>query len=183
VAAWRHVDARDGFEVLFPRQGVDGCRFVGHTTAVEDGVGWSVHYTIVLDSAWATRRAYIVSESALGSADVRLERRGTGWLVDGRPAPELEGCADVDLEASAFTNALPVWRVEPDIGRCVAAPAAYVRAPDLTVEWLEQEYTRLESADGARYGYAAPAYDFESEIVYDDAGLVVTYPGIAERVL
>ena len=114
---------------------------------------------------------------------MRLERQATGWLVDGRPAPELEGCADVDLEASAFTNALPVRRIQPDIGRWMTAPAAYVRAPDLAVERLEQRYTRLESADGARYAYAAPAFAFESEIVYDDAGLVLTYPGIAERVL
>jgi hypothetical protein len=33
-----------------------------------------------------------------------------------------------------------------------------------------------------QYDYAAPIFDFECRLVYDNAGLVLDYPGIAQRV-
>ena len=32
-----------------------------------------------------------------------------------------------------------------------------------------------------RYRYRAPSFDFECELVYDESGLVLDYPGIATR--
>ena len=60
--------------------------------------------------------------------------------------------------------------------------AAYVRALDLSVERLEQQYTRTADQHGhQRYDYTAPAFDFSCQLVYDEAGLVLAYPGIAVR--
>ena len=63
-------------------------------------------------------------------------------------------------------------------------PVAYVRALDLGVERLEQDYVRVHD-DGShqRYDYASPGLDFECRLVYDPSGLVLEYPGIALRVL
>ena len=53
---------------------------------------------------------------------------------NGRAEPELDGCFDVDLEASACTNTLPIHRLAGlGIGEEAAAPAVYVRATDLAV--------------------------------------------------
>jgi uncharacterized protein len=112
-----------------------------------------------------------------------LEADGNGrWLVNGNPARRLDGCLDVDLEASAMTNALPVRRLGLPVAAGAAAPAAYVRAVGLAVERLEQTYARTTD-DAARqcYDYAAPAFDFEARLVYDESGLVLDYPGIAVR--
>lgn len=88
----------------------------------------------------------------------------------------------MDLEASCLTNAFPAHRLGLDIGQSAEAPAAYVRAPDLRVERLEQRYTRLEDVDGGQsYHYEAPAFDFECRLVYDGAGLLLEYPGIGHR--
>jgi uncharacterized protein len=184
AAAWRHQDARHGFEVVFPRAEAGGYRFDGHSTAVEDGVAWSVGYEIVLDRSWATRAAHVVGRSARGESEVRLARDASGsWRVDGRPAPQLDGCEDVDLEASAFTNAFPVHRLALSVGARADAPAAYVRAPGLEVERLEQSYARLPDEGGrSRYDYASPSFDFAAVLVYDEVGLVLDYPGIAVRI-
>jgi uncharacterized protein len=156
--------------------------FEGHTTAVEGGEAWSVHYNIALDPNWATCRAHS-SQSGQGVAEMRLDRDTSGrWRIDGRPA-QLDGCVDVDLEASAFTNAFPVHRLRLEVGQRADAPAAYVRAPELDVEKLEQSYARLEDVGAhARYDYAAPSFDYSGELVYDEFGLVLEYPGIAVRV-
>jgi hypothetical protein len=184
TAAWRHLDARDGLEVLFLRAEPDGYHFDGHSTAVEEGEAWSISYTFTLDTSWATRSAHIVGRSASGAHELRLEGDGIGgWRIDGRSAPQVAGCLDVDLEASAFTNAFPVNRLGLDVGQRADAPAAWVRAPDLGVERLEQRYARLEDdAERSRYDYAAPDLDFTAVLVYDEFGLVLDYPGIAVRV-
>jgi uncharacterized protein len=183
-AAWRHLEARVGFEVVFLRREPDGYHVEGHSTAVEDGVAWGIRYAITVDPSWRTRTAHVVSLSELGTLEVRLEaEENGGWRVDGSPAPHLRGCPDVDLEASAFTNAFPVHRLGLDVGQRADAPAAYVRAPSMEVERLEQNYARLpDEGRRARYDYASPSFDYRAELVYDEFGLVVEYPGIAVRV-
>ena len=182
-AAWRHRDAREGFEVVFLQRGPDGHRFEGQTSAVEDGEAWAVGYTIVVDTNWMTQSASVVGQSASGRHEVRLEADGAGgWVVDGRPAPELRGCLDVDLESSSFTNALPVHRLRLGVGESAEAPAVYVRALDLAVDRLEQRYRRVDDEGSCeRYDYAAPQFDYTGRLAYDSSGLLLEYPGIAER--
>ncbi len=140
-------------------------------------------YELDVDATWHTDRAQVFGRSVAGTRSAVLERVGRGdWLVDGQPAASLAGCLDVDLESSALTNALPVRRMALGIDDAAEAPAAYVRAGDLTVVRLEQSYRRTTD-DGAhqRYDYAAPSFDFACRLVYDESGLVLSYPGIAVR--
>jgi hypothetical protein len=183
TAAWSHRDARSGFEVVYFQRLDAGHQIDGCTTAVEDGQTWFVDYAITLDADWITREACVTSRSASGRRSVLLKADGAGhWLVDGEAAPHLDGCLDVDLESSAMTNALPVHRLALPIGARAAAPAAYVRAADTSVERLEQEYLRTTDQGAHQcYDYSAPAFEFACRLVYDESGLVLSYPGIAVR--
>ncbi len=183
TAAWLHRDARSGFEVVYFHVLDDGCRIEGRTAAIEDGQTWAVDYAIQLDTTWTTRSARISGLSASGSRSTVLEADGSGhWLVDGEPAPHLDGSLDVDLESSALTNALPVHRMGLPVGGRAAAPAAYVRALDLTADRLEQTYVRRpDESSRQRYDYTAPAFGFRCRLVYDESGLVLDYPGLAVR--
>src|SRR5262249_8248137 len=184
AAAWRHLDARAGFEVVFPSRRAGGYQLDGHATAVEDGEAWSVRYTLVLDANWATRSAHVVGRSALGEGEIQLESSGSArWWLNGEPMPELAGCIDLDLEASVCTNAIPVRRLRLEVGQASEAPAVYVRARDLQIERLEQRYARLpDVGEHARYDYLASSFDFRAVLIYDDYGLVIDYPGVAVRV-
>jgi hypothetical protein len=183
-AAWRHRDARDGFEVMFARTDAGGHHLEGTTTATEDGAAWAVHYAVVVDLAWRTRSAVVHGWSAGGRRELRLESDGHGaWRVNGTPAPELAGCLDVDLESSVVTNTLPVHRLRLQPGAEADAPAAFVRALHLRVERLEQRYVRVDDENGrAVYAYEAPRFDYAGRLAYDGSGLLLDYPGIAERV-
>src|SRR3712207_7118826 len=114
-----------------------------------------------VDVGWCTRSARVTGRSTTGARTRLLEGNGEGgWRIDGEPAPHLDGCLDVDLESSAMTNALPVHRLALPTGATAQAPAVYVRALDLSVERLEQQYTRAGDQDGhQRYEYTAPAFD------------------------
>ena len=108
-AAWRHLSAREGFEVVFLRAADGGVSCRGCTSAVEAGRAWFVEYAIELDAAWRTRRAHVRSQ--LG--ETTLEGDGLGhWRVNDLAVPFLDGCLDVDLEASSFTNAFMAQSAE-----------------------------------------------------------------------
>jgi hypothetical protein len=183
-AAWRHVSARDGFEVVFVAEIDGGLCFLGTTSAVEQGRAWTVSYRITVDPiSWATRAAHVTSRSAAGEHALELATDGAGsWQLDSQHVSHLDGCLDIDLESSALTNAFPAHRLGLALGQSAAAPAAYVRAEDLRVERLEQRYLRLNNnGTRRRFEYAAPVFDFECELVYDSFGLLLDYPGLAVR--
>lgn len=180
LAAWRHVGARDGFEVTFFEQTADGLFVRGTTAAVQGAQTWAVRYEIEVSEQWLTRSAHVVNVVSGGERGVMLSHDGRGnWQVDGVARPDLEGCLDVDLESSAMTNTFPVHRLSPRLGARQSAPAAYVRAAGLEVQRLEQHYTRIDERH--RFRYEAPAFRFTAELSYDTSGLIVNYPGLARR--
>ena len=184
-AAWRHVGEHDGFEVMFTRgDGGGRIQLDGHIAVVEEGEPCGLRYSLRLDHDWTTLSAHVVVSSAYGTRERRIERSDAGELiVDGAVASDLAGLTDVDIEGSAVTNALPVNRMNLDVGAEADAPAAYIRLPDLHVVRLDQSYRRIEDdGERSRYEYEAPEFDTRCVIVYDESGLVLDYPGIAVRV-
>jgi uncharacterized protein len=183
-AGWRHRDSREGFESLFLRRSGCGYSLNGQTAAVEHGQVWTVRYAIALDERWATTEARVWGSSLAGEREIHLVADGRGqWKVDGRAAPELDGCVDVDLESSACTNMIPVHRLGLRVNQLAEVPAVYVRALGLGVERLEQQYGRVvDDGEHHQYDYRAPAFAFECRLVYDATGLLIDYPGIAVRV-
>jgi uncharacterized protein len=168
-----------GFETVWMRGSKRGRHFSGHTTAIEDDVAWAVRYEIAVDRHWRTRSARVWTSTTDGTRLSTLSSDGAGrWRVDGHDAASLGGCFDVDLEASACTNTLPLHRAPIEIEATLSAPAAYVRVEG-GVERLEQTYKRV---DDWSYDYEAPAFDFRCRLEYDAAGLLIDYPGIATRV-
>jgi uncharacterized protein len=185
AAAWRHVGDRTGVEVAFFSSVDQGWRIEGSCSAVEADTAWICRYRVELDAEYRTRRAEVMGDFASGSLRRVLDSDGTGqWLVDGVPAPELSGCLDVDLEASAMTNTFPIHRMDlpPRVQR--DAPAAYVQVENLAVSRLPQTYRRLpKDANGPRYHYTSPTHHFRALLIFDGSGLIIDYPEIATRIL
>lgn len=183
VAYHHRGEGRAGFEVVFPRAQSGDHRLEGRCTAIVDGEAHAVAYAISVDEKWVSRHAEIETLSAHGAVRTVLEHDGRGgWSIDGIPAPAFAGCLDVDLEASSFTNTLAVRRLSLGAGEEGASRAAWVRAAAPAVDLLEQGYVRLpDRGTETRFRYRAPQLDFEAELVFDRAGLIVDYPGIAVR--
>jgi hypothetical protein len=182
--SWTHTGVRTGFEVVFLDLGDARPRLRGQTTAREGPSLWSVSYRIELAEDWSTRSAEVTNSTAAGERRTFLARTPDGrWTVDGQPRPDLDGCVDVDLESSGVTNTLPVHRIEfAAPGAAVQVPAAFVRAEDLRVERIDQTYALISrSPEELRLSYVSTTFDFQCELTFDSAGLILTYPGIATR--
>jgi hypothetical protein len=183
-AAWQHREARDGFEVVFFDMEPTKTRIRGHTAAVEQGIAWSVRYEVTLGPRGHVVAARTVTLTATGEHITSLEVSRAGrWRVNGSERHDLDGCMDVDLEASACTNVFPIRRLDLAPGEEAEAPAVYVRAANLGVERLEQSYRRVgDQQEQRRYQYRAPAFQVETVLQCDPSGLVLEYPGLATRV-
>ncbi|MEU9146007.1 putative glycolipid-binding domain-containing protein [Streptomyces sp. NPDC048349] len=141
-----------------------------------------VSYELETTRGYVTTRLAVTVETAAstGSLDLRHDGQG-GWTVNGMDRPDLAGALDCDLGLCPLTNTMPVLRHslhrEPGPGP-LDFTMAWVSVPDLTVSANRQTYTHLARAEhGARIRYRSG--DFQSDVEFDDRGLVLDYPSLA----
>lgn len=143
-----------------------------------------LHYEIRVDAGWRVREADI----DLWAPDLRqlkLRSDGVGRWSDacGDPLNKLNGCIDIDITATPFTNTLPIRRIGLEPGESEEILVAYIWVPELSVEPERQRYTCLERAsEGSLYRYEGVNTGFVTNLAVDPAGLVLDYPGIFRRI-
>lgn len=183
-AGFRHVGLRDGFESTCFRgpETVDGYVLEGGTAAVEGDTPWSVQYRIAVDRAWQTTRVEATGVSRGGFHTLLAERNDGRWTINGSERLDLDDCVDIDFESSLVTNTLAVHRIDLSATTPQSVPAAFVRADDLRVERLEQTYLCVDRTERRIHiDYRSSTFQFAGRLVFDDAGLIVDYPGIGRR--
>lgn len=127
-------------------------------------------YEVVLDG-WVTRRAMV--------GPLALEHGAEGWTVGGEPRPDLAEAIDVDIVITPFTNTLAIRRLALEVGQSADIVTSWVDVPALQVIPDPQRYTRIEDRV---YRFESLDSDFTADIVVDEDGFVVDYPGLFERV-
>lgn len=156
----------------------------GLIIGIGEGKLFRVSYLVRCDASWRIRRVR-VRMLASDRRSIGLRSDGDGrWLDDrGEPVPELEGCTDVDLSATPFTNTLPIRRLGLRPGHSAELLVAYVDVPSLRVRADRQRYTCLDlTSDRAVYRYEGLSSGFAAELTVDVDGLVVDYPPLFRRV-
>ncbi len=141
-----------------------------------------VHYVVRCDPGWRMRDVTVsVAQPGHEPRVLRLYSDGAGhWTdADGAALPEFDGCIDIDISATPFTNTLPIRRLNLKPGQAEPIRVLYIHVPTLETEPWDQRYTGLEPH---RVRYESIGSDFMRELEIDDDGLVVTYPGLFRRV-
>jgi hypothetical protein len=172
---WRRLDL-PGHDIAELVAVPTGWHLSGVALVVHDGRPCRLDYHIVCDAAWQTRRVRIRGQLDVVPVELDLTRSPAGaWRANGALVPELRGCVDVDLGFSPSTNLLPIRRLGLAIGGHASVRAAWVRFPELTLEVLEQVYTRVGAAS---YRYESAGGAFRRELTMNAAGFVLEYPGL-----
>lgn len=179
VVTWRRLES-PGTEHCELWESTEGPLFTGTVVLVSEGLPLLVRYTVACDPNWNTREARLSLHQGGTRRTLLLQVDDhQRWWRDGRELPELRGCVDVDLSVTPSTNTLPVRRLGLEVGQARDVTAAWVRLPDLSLERLEQRYTRLSTT---RYRYESAGGSFFAEVDTDALGLVTHYPDGWERV-
>lgn len=179
---WAQI-GETGLEQLHLAQGKDEIIADGLVLLKEQNVPLRVHYTVRCDSKWIARE---VSLHVVGLAGTRqrLTSDGTGhWFRKGQKLAALDGCLDVDINVTPFTNTLPIRNLALQPGESAEISVVYLTVPELSFRPARQRYTCLElTPEGGRYRYAGLDTGFTREITVDADGLVINYPDIWRRV-
>ena len=175
ILRWRPVEGR-GLEHLEFGPEEDELVARGVVIGEREGRGYGVDYTIVCDEAFQVRELHL---GTAGGAALLLFSDGAGaWRNhDDRPLPEFDGCIDVDLAGSPFTNTLPIRRLDWEAlpGGRAEITTLYVPFDSFAPTTDRQIYTRL----GPRqFLYEAADGSFSAEIAIDEDGFVTDYPGL-----
>jgi uncharacterized protein len=179
VLFWRRIDA-EGLERL--ELVVEPAQILATSTVIclDDG-GFRLDHRWRLDPGWRAQSVTVERWGSQGHAILLLERDGTGWRVNGAPRPDLEGADEPDLSVTPFCNTFPIRRAPTTAGKSLTLDTAYIDGPALTVARSSQRYVRL-GPDRLRYIDLGVSRDFEADLVVDDAGLVLHYEHLFERV-
>jgi hypothetical protein len=148
----------------------------------EDRGPFRLSYHLAWETSWQLREAGLTLETAQAARSLILRTDGQGRWRDGegRVLDELEGCLDIDIWPTPFTNSFPIRRMPLALGERREFRMAWVDGPKLTVHAQGQAYTRLaerlyrfESLDGSGFAVDLPV---------DEDGVVIDYPGLFRRV-
>jgi uncharacterized protein len=172
---WRRLD-HPGHEIAELGAIDGGWRLAGVALVAYEKKPCALEYRIECDAAWQTRTVHIRGHIDGVAASLELSRSPQGvWHMNGAPVPEVQGCIDVDLGFSPATNLLPIRRLSLAIGGRADVHAAWVRFPELTLEVLEQTYTRMSVE---KYIYESAGGRFKRELLVNVDGFVLDYPGL-----
>lgn len=190
-------EAPAGTEFADVRRTAEGIHAVGVALGT-DPEPYRLDYVLTTDADLATTRLRLTTSGAGWSRTLDLRRTPpSGWDADvevvgdapfDAPGGDLAAVADAvdpDVELSPLFNTLPVLRQRlDDDGASVDAVLAWISVPDLAVRPSRQRYTFLGKApEGRVFRFDTLDGDFTAEIVLDEDGLVVDYPGVASRIL
>jgi hypothetical protein len=176
-----------GLEHLHLLEQEEGILADGLILGVKEQEPFRVHYTIDCDLQWRLRAVHLSAPSA-SSRSLHLFTDGGGfWTAEGGEAIlSLDGCLDVDISATPFTNTLPIRRLALQPGSSAILSMAYIAIPQMHIEATQQRYTCLEAtSSGRRYLYESLRDGvswFTAELRVDSDGLVMDYPGLFRRV-
>ncbi len=144
-----------------------------------EGLVFSVQYTIRINPAWETLKAVI--NSVINGKERSLMAEGDGkgnWLLNGKPAPQFNGCIDIDIPLTPFTNTLPIRRLKMASQVKQRIIVLYLDVLEQTEAALMQQYQRLSANE---YHYQNVPNDFEAVIRVDENGFVLNYPVLFKR--
>lgn len=149
-----------------------------HITGIIDNVPFGVHYMIELDTKWQTQH-FLISDLNNPDNVIELYSDGKGkWFDRDEAVGPLEGCVDIDITLTPFTNTIPLRRLNPAKGKRTSIEVVYIRLPEFTFEKIQQYYTNLGNN---RYLFETGDGSFKAELQVDKNFMVMDYPDLFKR--
>lgn len=173
-----------GLEHLHLRQNSEGISVDSVVIGMHQNTPFRARYEIHTDKGWKVQQCTLQLLGDFHQEIILRANNENHWTdVAATPLPALDGCIDVDISITPFTNTLPIRRLALNTSQSVDILVAYIAVPELEVRLAPQRYTCLESnADGGLYRYESLTSGFTRDLRVDAQGLVIDYPGIWKRI-
>lgn len=172
-----------GLEQLHLVENETGVVADGLVLGIESAIPFRLWYQVWMDVDWNVRECLFQVGREKGQT-VHLYTDGQGHWTDaaGIACSTLDGCLDIDISCTPFTNTLPVRRLALTPGENADLLTAYITVPNLSIRPVRQRYTCLShTTSGGIYRYEGLESNFTANLSVDVQGLVVDYPGSWKR--
>lgn len=177
VVLWQAIQW-DGVEHLTLKYIHNGLAIDSYLHGVIDERPFAFRYRLKLDSCWQVR---MIEVDDLSSERLLLylqtDGKGNWQNAQSAPIEHLNGCRDIDISLSPFTNTLPIRRLMLTTAQLIKV--VYIDLPSFQVNPVEQWY--IQSAPNL-YHYEQPAINFAVDLSTDCDGLVIDYPELYRRI-
>ena len=143
-----------------------------------------IFYNICCSLDWKVRKFDVqIFDSNYKSISLKSDGSGN-WETDtGEPVESLDGCIDIDISATPFTNTIPIRRLDLKPGESREIKVVYIDIHNFSLKPVNQRYTCVESnLNGSIYRYENLNNGFMSEFHVDKNGFVVNYPDLFMRI-
>ncbi|QHS58593.1 putative glycolipid-binding domain-containing protein [Chitinophaga agri] len=151
----------------------------GNITGLVKDLPIHVQYKISTNAQWEVQTV-IISILEHGENTLQLTRANDRWQdKQGTVHAIFDDCTDIDISLTPFTNTLPINRLSLAIGASADIAVVYFDLPGMDIKPARQRYSRLSATT---YRYESLTSGFTAELEVDEAGLVINYPEIWERI-
>mgnify|MGYP000105414795 FL=1 len=141
---------------------------------------WQVRYTLTLNPRWEAQTVFIEVMSEQNYTIELYKNELQQWLNEkGEHQAAFDGCVDVDISFTPFTNTLPINRLQLTKGEGQDIRVVYVDVRHGVVKTVKQRYLNKGSQI---YKYENEDSGYISELIVDKDGYVVDYPGIWQQI-
>ena len=142
---------------------------------------YSLHYRILCDPGWHVRELAVRREGA-NTVLLRCDHDRHWTDAKGDRLQTLDGCGDVDILASPFTNTIALRRLGLAQGETALISVAFLSVPEMTMKAVQQRYTFLQKGtQQSMYRYESLSSGIMTELPVDPDGLVIEYPNSFRR--
>lgn len=157
--------------------------FTGHITGMSDDMPFGIHYMIETDADWRVQH-FLISD--LNDPDNALELYSDSkgkWFDRDQAVVQLEGCMDIDITLTPFTNTLPLRRDAAcrhapwPVNERMTIEVVYISVPEFTMEKAKQYYTKLSDN---KFLFEND-HGFKAELKLDKNLMVIDYPELFRR--
>lgn len=180
VLFWRRTDI-EGLERLALDFRPDEIRAQSTVLCLGES-GFRLDHSWSFDPDWRTRSVRVERWNNSGHGVLLLEYDGTSWYVDNKLRPDLDGAEEPDLSVTPFCNTFPIRRTPATAGESLKLDTAFIDGVALTVTRSTQRYDR-QGPGKLRYIDLGIARGFEADLVVDEAGFVLRYEHLFERIV
>ncbi|HTM86101.1 MAG TPA: putative glycolipid-binding domain-containing protein [Mycobacterium sp.] len=149
--------------------------------ATDKHPAFSAYYDLQTDETGAAKRIGLQVTAAARERQLSIARDEENmWMVSsnqGESRSAFDGALDVDMVLSPFFNALPIRRLDlHQRSETVTVPVIYVSLPEMELNARTVSYRSTDT------GIAVQSPVSDTTVTVDDAGFIVSYPGLAERI-
>ncbi len=140
---------------------------------------YRVEYLIKTNDKWETTYFQLKTQVSNKREVLNYSSNGKGnWTANGKPVIEFNGCIDIDIPLTPFTNTLPISRLKLSVHESRQIEVLYLDILNNEIKPVRQNYRRLSQNE---YKYENVPNDFEAIIMVDESGFVVDYPELFVR--